>query len=279
MVDFADDDEPEPMRPMQIQIVELGNVAGDYVWELVSDSEPDNSGSAAPEEYADGTGLIGFNFPELFKVPTGRDSYSFPHLKLLQKMWPGVWKMQLRQLNLKAVAENTARHGAKNFREIRPVSEREWWTFIGILLSASSHGKGGGKLWETNSAHGGFFGMMEPINYGLSGTNAKNVVAEYRFRQIKSAFLWAFQDKTKADPEDEENYDPWNLVLLMVDGYNANRHDWVAASIRKVLDETMSAWCPQTTKTGGLPHLSFILRKPEPLGTEFKTIACTKTGE
>ena len=35
----------------------------------------------------------------------------------------------------------------------------------------------------------------------------------------------------------------------------------------------MSAWDPQTTKKGGLPHLSFILRKPEPLGMEFKVAA------
>jgi hypothetical protein len=34
----------------------------------------------------------------------------------------------------------------------------------------------------------------------------------------------------------------------------------------------------QTRKTGDLPHLSYILRKPEPLGTEFKNIACTITG-
>ena len=35
----------------------------------------------------------------------------------------------------------------------------------------------------------------------------------------------------------------------------------------------MSAWVPRTSKTGGLPHLSFIERKPEPLGTEFKVAA------
>jgi hypothetical protein len=69
------------------------------------------------------------------------------------------------------------------------------------------------------------------------------------------------------------------MVLLLINGLNKNRHDWVAASARKVLDESMSAWRPKTTKTGGLPHLSFILRKPEPLGTEFKMIACTVTGK
>ena len=33
----------------------------------------------------------------------------------------------------------------------------------------------------------------------------------------------------------------------------------------------VSTYC-RTTATGGLPNISFIKRKPEPLGTEFKNI-------
>ncbi len=40
----------------------------------------------------------------------------------------------------------------------------------------------------------------------------------------------------------------------------------------------MSAWRPRTTALGGLPNISFVVRKPEPLGTEFKTCACPITG-
>jgi hypothetical protein len=40
----------------------------------------------------------------------------------------------------------------------------------------------------------------------------------------------------------------------------------------------MSAWHPQKDKTGGLPNISFILQKTEPLGTEFKPMACSVTG-
>jgi hypothetical protein len=36
------------------------------------------------------------------------------------------------------------------------------------------------------------------------------------------------------------------------------------------MDKSMSSFRPQTSKTGNLPHLSFILRKPKPLGTKFK---------
>ena len=44
------------------------------------------------------------------------------------------------------------------------------------------------------------------------------------------------------------------------------------------VDESMIAWEPQTTKTGGLPNLSFIKRKPKPLGIELKDVADGRHG-
>eukprot|EP00873_Tetraselmis_striata_P006958 jgi/Tetstr1/427222/TSEL_017410.t1 len=40
----------------------------------------------------------------------------------------------------------------------------------------------------------------------------------------------------------------------------------------------MSAYQPRSTKTGGLPNISFIKRKPKPLGTEGKTACDCATG-
>ena len=45
-----------------------------------------------------------------------------------------------------------------------------------------------------------------------------------------------------------------------------------------MVDETMCAWRPRQTKLGNLPNISYIIRKPEPLGTEFKTVCCPMTG-
>ena len=42
----------------------------------------------------------------------------------------------------------------------------------------------------------------------------------------------------------------------------------------KVLDESMSAWRPRTSKNGRLSNISYIIRKPESLSTEFKTVYC-----
>jgi hypothetical protein len=65
---------------------------------------------------------------------------------------------------------------------------------------------------------------------------------------------------------------------LLLDGFNEVRGNKIAASIKKVLDESMSSWQPRTTKTGGLPVLTYVQRKPEPLGTEFKCVADAETG-
>ena len=45
-----------------------------------------------------------------------------------------------------------------------------------------------------------------------------------------------------------------------------------------MLDESMSAWRPKTTKLGGLPHLTHEPRKPIPLGTMFRNSAECWTG-
>lgn len=89
----------------------------------------------------------------------------------------------------------------------------------------------------------------------------------YRFEEWKKMFIYSF-----VDPNVDKS-DPWWRVRGIINEYNENRKSNIAAGAIKVLDESMSAWHPQTTKTGRLPHISFIIRKPEPLGTEFKVIA------
>lgn len=76
----------------------------------------------------------------------------------------------------------------------------------------------------------------------------------------------------------EARGEPWFAVGLMVLGVqNEVYSEKYAASAVKTLDESMSAFRPpRTTKTADLPHISFIFREPEPLGTEFKVSAPSK---
>jgi hypothetical protein len=47
----------------------------------------------------------------------------------------------------------------------------------------------------------------------------------------------------------------------------------------KVADESMSAWRPRATAIDGLLNISFIVRKPDPLGTEVKKLVLVQSLE
>ena len=51
-----------------------------------------------------------------------------------------------------------------------------------------------------------------------------------------NAFSYAFVDKN--DDGD------WARIKLLIDGFNQNRNKNIAASVKKVLDESMSAFVP-----------------------------------
>lgn len=108
--------------------------------------------------------------------------------------------------------------------------------------------------------------LKDTVDFG-----SENIMKYHCFNEIKKFFPFAFYDMNNKE-------DPWHPIGLLVDGFNNNRKKNIAALIIKVFDESMSAWKPQTTQLGGLPNISYIIWKPEPLGTEFKSTACSKTG-
>ena len=56
------------------------------------------------------------------------------------------------------------------------------------------------------------------------------------------------------------------------------RHARIFPGTLKVGGDSMSAIRFWKTEKGNLSHLSYIFRKTEPLGEEFKTVACSITG-
>ena len=77
--------------------------------------------------------------------------------------------------------------------------------------------------------------------------------------------------------EADKATDEWWRGNLLIGGFNMECKN-VAASFLKVGGESMSAIRFRTTEKGNLPHLSYIFRKPEPLGTDCKTVACSFIG-
>ena len=72
------------------------------------------------------------------------------------------------------------------------------------------------------------------------------------------------EDKAKKGTDD------WWRVRKYTDEFTKHVKDSMYISSLVCLDESMSALVPRTTKSGNLPNLSYVERKPEPLGTELK---------
>ncbi len=74
-------------------------------------------------------------------------------------------------------------------------------------------------------------------------------------------------------PEEREKIkqNPWAQIDPWVKGYNDARLREVKPGSCVTPDETMLEWKGKSG-FGGLPHQSYIVRKPEPLGTEGKTL-------
>ncbi len=93
-----------------------------------------------------------------------------------------------------------------------------------------------------------------------------------RFKEFRRFFPTIWYQK------DEEASDPWWKFSSAIETFNNIRKEKLVKGSWAIIDESMSAWRPRTTQFGGLPNLSHIPRKPEPLGTEFKSISDPITG-
>jgi hypothetical protein len=91
-------------------------------------------------------------------------------------------------------------------------------------------------------------------------TNFDRFIPEYRYQHFREFFPFLFQDDTVKDTDRL-----WQFSVAMKE-FNNNRFHLVKGAKVKAIDESMCADHPRTTSTGGLPNISFIKRKPEPLG-------------
>ena len=93
-----------------------------------------------------------------------------------------------------------------------------------------------------------------------------------RFKTFRRVLPKVFEDEGL-----RTSGDPWWQWEGAVREFNMIHNNLIRYSNILCADEAMSSWCPQTSATGGLDNISFIARKPEPLGTEFKCAVCPVT--
>ena len=94
----------------------------------------------------------------------------------------------------------------------------------------------------------------------------------WRFEHIKHFLphMWKYEKRKESDT-------CWKFIST-VEYFNNNQRKSVASYFWKVFDGFMSECFPRAKETGGLLKLTSIETKYEPLGTEFKNVACKKTG-
>jgi len=218
-------------------------------WKVISDHEPE---SVLQDEVRT-FGLINFNIKEY------EQDEILCHLFL--KLTFLKWKEKVDLFN--AAYKKSGLKG-------RTFTRQEFLTGLGLLIAAAEFSQNGKELfrkgdqkddnekenWSSLVPHPGFDSYM---SYS-------------RFKEFRRFLpeIWVDQSMKETDP--------WYKFSTAIDEFNTIRRTLLRFSRWKVADESMSAWRPRTTALGGLPNISFVVRKPEPLGTEFKTSACPVTG-
>jgi hypothetical protein len=67
-------------------------------------------------------------------------------------------------------------------------------------------------------------------------------------------------------------------ICAGIEDFVANRKNTLLKSAGLVPDESMSSMKVRSTKTGKFPYITFVKRKPKPLGTEFKSVCDGRQG-
>ena len=98
-------------------------------------------------------------------------------------------------------------------RDIRHVSEKEFWVFLGIMVAAEAYGNNGEKMFEEESE-----GITESHDMGRFMTKT-------RHKEIRYCFVYAFSD------ESMKEYEPWSIIQPLIDAFNECRKKKVAASM------------------------------------------------
>jgi len=171
------------------------------------------------------------------------------------------WRLSLAKLNEAVQEHNNNTNGQK--KKVRPFTEVEFLSALGIFIGAAEFGVQGANLWKEGDKVGS---ELEEWPSMIPHPEFDKVMKLYRWKEFRHFLPFVFQYLNL-----KEKDDPWWKFDGAVEAFNNNRYDKVQISIWLIIDETMSAWRPRTTPTGGLPNISFILRKPEPLG---KCLCC-----
>jgi hypothetical protein len=171
----------------------------------------------------------------------------FDILSLWLRLYRGDMQQHLAEINAA---------GLRNDHRFKAITEFEWVRLWGIIIGARQFSEKGKELWSIMS-----HGLREALDY-------ERFMKAHMFETIRRHVRDCFSVSAP---------DAWALFRLVIEGFNGNRARVMHHNYDKTFDESMSSYQPRKDKLGGLPNISFIERKPKPMGTEFKTACDSET--
>jgi hypothetical protein len=210
---------------------------GTIIWKVVAAVESED---VIPER-SDGIeyGLRGFN--------VGRHKKSEIFASMFLSISFLDWRSKVEKINEAVLASKA---------KTRLFSETEFLTGLGILIGAAEFAQRGCDLFSTKDS-----ADEDELWPTLCGEpHFEKYMSFYRWKEFKRFLPFIYKDESRKDT------DPWWEFVLAVEEFNQIRSSKLIGSQWISVDETMSAYRPRKTALGGLPSISFIVRKPEPLG-------------
>ena len=122
------------------------------------------------------------------------------------------------------------------------------------IIFGGAQFKEGTDLWATQRV-----GLMPPPDFGRQ-------LSRDRFQRILRYWGRGLEEE-RGNLKDN----PWAVIDPWIKGFNASRRREINPGTLLTPDEMMMEWRGKSG-FGGLPHLSYIKRKPKPLGTELKSV-------
>ena len=131
----------------------------------------------------------------------------------------------------------------------------EYKKFLGVLIALALHDGPRRDAWRTKRV-----GIVPPFELGRHG------LMRDRFELLLRCW------RLRHEPEESEGLNPWWMVRGFVAAWNDNMEKNFDPPFKITPDDSMFFFYGR-----GMPHLTFIARKPRALGCEAKTVACGMT--
>jgi hypothetical protein len=161
------------------------------------------------------------------------------------------WKEKVQKMN-EAVEKASCK--CKKF------TDEEFLTGLALTIGASEFSQKGVELFSNRDQSPDYDEDLDVWRSISPSPQFEQYMAFSRFKDFRRFFPAIHADESKKET------DPWYQFSGAIDEFNFIRQTKVECAKWISADESMSAWRPRTTALGGLPNISFVIRKPEPLG-------------